>query len=68
MINDMNTQIASATEEQMSVSQEISRNVVSISDVSKSLEHSVEEVDSASTELMDSANRLASMVGEFHTD
>lgn len=67
MINDMNTQIASATEQQMAVSQEISRNVVNISDVAKASEHSVEEVDRASSELKEAANRLASMVGEFVT-
>lgn len=67
MITDMNVQIAAATEQQMSVSQEISRNVVNISDVAKSSEHSVEEVDQASTELMEVAGRLATMVGEFKT-
>ncbi|WP_101758522.1 methyl-accepting chemotaxis protein [Oceanicoccus sp. KOV_DT_Chl] len=67
MITDMNNHIATATDEQMSVSQEISRNVVNISDVAKSSEHSVEEVDRASTELKESANRLAQMVGEFRT-
>ena len=67
MITDMNNHIATATDEQMSVSQEISRNVVNISDVAKSSEHSVEEVDRASTELKESASRLAQMVGEFRT-
>lgn len=67
-INDMNNQIASATEQQMAVSQEISRNVVNISDVAKSSEHSMTEVDRASSELMDAANRLAAMVNEFTTD
>lgn len=67
MITDMNTQIASATEEQMTVSQEISRNVVNISDVAKSSEHSVQEVDKASNELKESAGRLATIVGEFTT-
>ncbi len=67
LINDMNTQIASATEEQMTVSQEISRNVVNISDVAKSSEHSVREIDKASRELKQSAQRLAALVGEFRT-
>ena len=65
MISDMNTQIASATEEQMTVSQEISHNVVNISDVSKASEHSVEEVDRATGELKETADRLTAMVGEF---
>lgn len=65
MISDMNTQIASATEEQMTVSQEISRNVVNITDVAKASEHSVEEVDRATGELKETADRLTAMVGEF---
>ncbi len=67
LINDMNTQIASATEEQMAVSQEISRNVVNISDVAKSSAHSVQEVDKTSRELNDTASRLSSLVNEFRT-
>jgi len=68
MINDMNTQIASATEEQMAVSQEISRNVVNISDVAKSSAHSVQEVEKASRELNQAAGRLAGLVNEFRTN
>jgi methyl-accepting chemotaxis protein len=65
LINDMNTQIASATEEQMAVSQEISRNVVNISDVAKSSEHSVGEVEIASRELRSEASKLTALVSEF---
>jgi methyl-accepting chemotaxis protein len=65
LINDMNTQIASATEEQMAVSQEISRNVVNISDVAKSSEHSVGEVEVASRELRSEASKLTALVSEF---
>jgi methyl-accepting chemotaxis protein len=68
MINDMNTQIASATEEQMAVSQEISRNVVNISDVAKGSAHSVQEVEKASRELNQAAGRLAGLVNEFRTN
>jgi methyl-accepting chemotaxis protein len=67
LINDMNTQIASATEEQMAVSQEISRNVVNISDVAKSSEHSVGEVEVASRELRTEASKLTALVSEFRT-
>ena len=67
LINDMNTQIASATEEQMAVSQEISRNVVNISDVAKSSAYSVQEVDKTSREVNDAAGRLANLVNEFRT-
>jgi methyl-accepting chemotaxis protein len=68
LINDMNTQIASATEEQMAVSQEISRNVVNISDVAKSSSHSVQEVEQASRELSAAATRLSALVNEFRTE
>jgi methyl-accepting chemotaxis protein len=68
LINDMNTQIASATEEQMAVSQEISRNVVNISDVAKSSSHSVQEVERASRELSSAASKLSGLVNEFRTD
>jgi methyl-accepting chemotaxis protein len=67
LINDMNTQIASATEEQMAVSQEISRNVVNISDVAKSSEHSVGEVESASRDVRNAAAKLTGLVNEFRT-
>jgi len=67
LINDMNTQIASATEEQMAVSQEISRNVVNISDVAKSSAHSVHEVERASHEVNTAASRLSALVNEFRT-
>ena len=67
LINEMNTQIAAATDEQKTVSQEISHNVVNISDVAKSSEHSVAEIDQASSQLKDVSNRLASLVNEFKT-
>jgi methyl-accepting chemotaxis protein len=65
IINDMNQQIADATEQQMSVSREISLNVGKISDVAKGSEHSVENVENASRDLKDAANRLSNLVGEF---
>lgn len=67
MITDMNNQIASATEEQMAVSQEISRNVVNISDVARSSESSINEVDQASTELKEASIRLSQIVNDFTT-
>jgi methyl-accepting chemotaxis protein len=64
-ISEMNSQIAAATEEQMAVSQEISRNVVNISDVAKSSEHSVAEVDQASSELQQASAQLSALVNTF---
>ena len=65
VISDMNTQIASATEEQMSVSKEISRNVVSINDICKRSEESVSKVDHASQEMKTIASRLGEIVRNF---
>ncbi|MGK0441135.1 MAG: methyl-accepting chemotaxis protein [Pseudohongiellaceae bacterium] len=67
LINEMNTQIATATDQQKTVSQEISHNVVNISDVAKSSEHSFSEIDQASAQLKDVSNHLASLVNEFKT-
>lgn len=64
-ISDMNTQIATATEQQMAVSQEISRNVVSISDICKRSEESVQQVDDASSQVENVASTLNGIVSEF---
>jgi methyl-accepting chemotaxis protein len=63
----MNSQIAHATDEQKIVAQEISRNVVKISDVAKDSEISVQEVEHASNELTKLATRLGGLVNEFRT-
>ena len=65
LISDMNSQIATATEEQMSVSQEISRNVVSISDICKRSEDGVQHVDDASTQVARVSTTLNEIVSEF---
>lgn len=65
VISDMNTQIATATEEQMAVSKEISRNVVSIADICKRSEESVSKVDHASQEMKSIAARLNEIVRNF---
>jgi methyl-accepting chemotaxis protein len=65
VISDMNTQIATATEEQMAVSKEISRNVVSINDICKRSEESVGKVDHASQEMKSIATRLNEIVRNF---
>ncbi len=65
MITDMNNQIASATEQQMATSQEISKNVVNISDICKRSEESVQQVDNASTQVESVAATLNEIVSEF---
>ncbi|EXJ15408.1 methyl-accepting chemotaxis protein [Imhoffiella purpurea] len=64
-IRDMNTQIASAAEEQATVAREIDRNVVNISDLStESAQHS-EHTAAASRELSRLSSELHELVGQF---
>lgn len=64
-ISSMNAQIAISTQEQMSVSQEIAKNVVSISDICKRSENSVQQVEKSSRVVEDVALALKNLVGEF---
>jgi len=67
LINQMNEEIAQATKEQMSVSQDIAANVANINDVSKTSEQSVAEVDQSAIELKNTAIHLTELVNEFTT-
>ena len=64
-INDMNTQIASAAEEQTAVSEEINRNIVTIAQICQKSADGAERVSDASGELSRLATRLQSLVGQF---
>ncbi|MEF2483902.1 methyl-accepting chemotaxis protein [Vibrio mimicus] len=64
-LNEMNIQIATATEEQRSVTEEINANITSISDVSSSVTEQVSEVDSIVNELSHEAIGLSKRVGQF---
>lgn len=64
-INDMNTHIASAAEEQSSVSEEINRNVVNISQVANETASNVSQVVEQSSELGNLASSLRSEVEQF---
>lgn len=66
-INDMNTQIASAAEEQSSVAEEINRNIVNINDVADRVTGSASQTANASSELAELAVGLRNMVGRFKT-
>jgi len=64
-INDMNTQIASAAEEQSAVAEEINRNVTSISQVADESAQGAEQTTHTSRELANLATGLQEMVAKF---
>jgi len=64
-INDMNTQIASAAEEQSAVAEEINRNVASISQVADESATGAEQTTRTSKELASLASDLQQMVAAF---
>lgn len=63
--NEMTTQIATATEEQTSVTEEINRNVTSIHDAVGDLTASADMVASSGSELEEVAQSLSSVVTHF---
>ena len=64
-INDMNTQIASAAEEQSAVAEEINRNVVNISQAAVQSANGSAQTASSSEDLARLAGQLQSLVGRF---
>lgn len=64
-IVEMNTQIASASEEQSSVAEEINRNVVNIQSISEQTAAGAEQTSTASAELAQLGEQLQRLVGQF---
>lgn len=64
-INDMNTQIASAAEQQTAVAEEINRNISNIGHVSEETSSGAQKTADACHELLDLANQLRVSIGSF---
>jgi methyl-accepting chemotaxis protein len=67
-INDMNTQIASAAEEQSVVAEEINRNVVTIAKVADETSASAQQTTDTSGELAALAMELHELISQFNID
>ncbi|REL30775.1 methyl-accepting chemotaxis protein [Thalassotalea euphylliae] len=64
-INDLNIQIAAAAKQQSSVSEEINRNMVTISDMVEQVAASSDEVNGATTVLASANSNLTKVVSQF---
>lgn len=64
-ISEMNTQIATASEEQTAVAEEIHRNVINISDLGHHVIISSEKAATSSGELSQMSRNLQSLIGRF---
>lgn len=64
-INDMNIQIATATEEQSAVTEEVNNNIVNISHVAERSAEGAMQIAEATSELNQLAYNLQSLVGRF---
>ena len=64
-IDSLNTQIATAAEEQTAVAEEINRNIVSISDIGRETTSGTEQISVASQDLAKLATGLQAQVDQF---
>ena len=68
MIRDMTMQIATATEEQHLVTEEINQNIVTINDAVAQISVQAAEVESYAEEQSRLSSELRMLVGRFRTD
>lgn len=64
-ISDMNIQIATATEEQTAVAEEVNRNVIVISDVAEQNTAATNQITASSEELACMGANLQEMIWQF---
>ena len=64
-INDMNTQVATAAEEQSAVAEEINRNITTISDIADNTSSGATQTAQSSEELVRLAAELQRLVSQF---
>jgi len=65
LINDMNTQIATAAEQQSAVAEEINKNILNISDIVDRTADGASQTSTASDELANLAIQLQQLVNQF---
>ena len=65
VINDLNTQIASAAEEQSAVAEDINRNVINIGQVANEVAGGADESSTASAELTKLAEQQRRLINQF---
>jgi len=67
VISDMNTQIASAAEEQSAVAEEVNRNVVNINQLTDENADTFNDIVAAGNEMENLAHELTALVSQFKT-
>lgn len=67
-MNDLNTQIATAVEEQSAVSEDINRNIVRANDNANQAMSGVEVANKAAKDLQGQSHHLTNMIGRFQQD